>query len=127
MAVSDSKLISLRSGSTFAETDLYKAVGVSATGGAVLYSAAAGATGGAGVIGTLYGVTSTTNAGQAVEIGVGPVVKAFAAGSTAHAGNIMTWSTDDAHLVAGTTNEPYGIIVSGASGTTGRIVSVKVF
>jgi hypothetical protein len=127
MAVSDSKLISLPSGSTFAEADLYKAVGVSATGGAVLYSAALGATGGAGVVGTLYGVTSTTNAGQAVEIGVGPIVKAFVAGSTEAAGSIVTWSTDDAHLVVGTTNEPYGIIVSGSSGTTGRIVSVKVF
>ena len=127
MAVSDSKLISLRAGTTFAEADLYRAVGVSATGGAVLYSVAAGATGGKGVIGTLYGITSTTNAGQAVEIGVGPIVKAFAAGSTSHAGNIMTWSSDDAHLITATTNQPYGIIVSGASGTTGRIVSVKVF
>ena len=127
MAVSDTKIISLQSGATFAETDLYRAVGVSATGGAVLYSAAAGATGGAGVVGTLYGVTSTTNAGQAVEIGVGPVVKAFLAGSTSHAGNIMTWSSDDAHLVAATTNEPYGIILIGTSGSTGRIASVKVF
>lgn len=127
MAISDSKLISLQSGTTFAEADLYKAVGVSSTGGAVLYSVAAGATGGAGVIGTLYGITSTTNAGQAVEIGVGPIVKAFAAGSTSHGGNIMTFSSDDAHLVAATTNEPYGIIVDGSSGTTGRIVSVKVF
>ena len=69
MAVSDSKLISLQSGATFAEADLYKAVGVSSTGGAVLYSAAAGATGGAGVIGTLYGIGST-DVGTAVEIGV---------------------------------------------------------
>ncbi len=127
MAISDSKLISLPSGSTFAEADLYRAVGVSSTGGAVLYSAAAGATGGVGVVGTLYGITSTTNAGQAVEIGVGPIVKAFAAGSTAHAGNIMAFATQDAHLIAATTNEAYGIIVDGSSGTTGRIVSVKVF
>ena len=127
MAVSDSKLISLQSGTTFAEADLYKAVGVSATGGAVLYGTAAGATGGKGVIGTLYGITSTTNAGQAVEIGVGPIVKAFAAASTAHGGNIMTWATADSHLVAATTNQPYGIIVHGSSGDTGRIVSVKVF
>jgi hypothetical protein len=126
MAVSDTKLISLQAGATFAEADLYKAVGVSATGGAVLYGTAAGATGGVGVIGTLYGITSTTNAGQAVEIGVGPIVKAFAAGSTESAGGIVTWATDDAHLVARTTNEPYGVIVDGASGTTGRIVSVKV-
>ncbi len=127
MAISDTKLISLQSGTTFAEADLYRAVGVSSTGGAVLYSVAAGATGGKGVIGTLYGITSTTNAGQAVEIGVGPIVKAFAAGSTSHGGNIMTFSSDDAHLVAATTNQPYGIIVDGSSGTTGRIVSVKVF
>ena len=127
MAISDTKLISLQSGTTFAEADLYRAVGVSSTGGAVLYSVAAGATGGKGVIGTLYGITSTTNAGQAVEIGVGPIVKAFAAASTSHGGNIMTFSSDDAHLVAATTNQPYGIIVDGSSGTTGRIVSVKVF
>ena len=126
MAVSDTKLISLPAGTTFAEADLYRAVGVSATGGAVLYSVAAASTGGLAVIGTLYGVTSTTNAGQAVEIGVGPVVKAFAAGSTESAGGIVTFSTDDAHLVARTTNEPYGVIVDGASGTTGRIVSVFV-
>lgn len=126
MAISDTKLISLPAGTTFAEADLYKAVGVSATGGAVLYSVAAASTGGLGVIGTLYGVTSTTNAGQAVEIGVGPIVKAFAAASTESAGGIVTWATDDAHLVARTTNEPYGVIVAGASGAEARIVSVKV-
>ena len=38
MAISDTKLISLPAGTTFAEADLYRAVGVSATGGAVLYS-----------------------------------------------------------------------------------------
>jgi len=127
MAVSDTKLISLQSGSTFAEADLYKAVGVSATGGAVLYSAALGATGGRGVIGTLYGITSTTSAGQAVEIGVGPIVKAFTQGSTESAGSLVSWATADAHLVVATTNEPYGVIVAGSSGTTGRIVTVKVF
>jgi hypothetical protein len=124
MAFSDSKLISVPSGATFAETDLYKGVAISATGGAVLYSAAAASTDGVGCVGTLYSVTSTTVAGQAVSIGVGPVVKAFAAGSTSHAGNIMTWSTDDAHLVAATTNDPWGVVVAGASGSTGRILSV---
>ena len=124
MAFSDSKIISMPSGTTFAEASLYLGVGVSATGGAVLYSAAAGATGGAGVIGTLYSVTSTTVAGEAVSIGVGPVLKAFAAGSTSHAGNIMTFSSDDAHLVAATTNDPFGVVIAGASGTTGRILTV---
>lgn len=125
MAWDNTIKISLPAGTTFAESDLYKAVGVSSTGGAVLYDAAA-ATGGRGVIGTLYGVTSTTNAGQAVEIGVGPVVKAFAAKSTEAVGNIVTWSSEDSHLVAGTTNEPYGVVVGGSSGSTGRILSVKV-
>jgi hypothetical protein len=36
----------------------------------------------------------------------------------------MTWSTDDAHLVAATTNDPWGVVVAGASGSTGRILSV---
>lgn len=126
MAWDNTIKISLPAGTTFAESDLYKAVGVSSTGGAVLYHTAAAATGGRGVIGTLYGVTSTTNAGQAVEIGVGPVVKAFAAKSTEAVGNIVTWATQDSHLIAGTTNEPYGVVVGGSSGSTGRILSVKV-
>jgi len=124
MAFSDSKLISAPSGTTFAEADLYKGVGISATGGAVLYSAAAGATGGAGCVGTLYSVTSTTVAGEAVSIGIGPVLKAFAAGSTSHAGNIMTFATADAHLVAATTNDPFGVVLAGSSGSTGRILTI---
>jgi hypothetical protein len=124
MAFSDTKLISMPSGTTFAEASLYQGVGVSATGGAVLLSAAPASTDGVGCIGTLYSVTSSTVAGEAVSIGVGPVVKCFAAGSTSHAGNIMTWATADAHLVAATTNEPWGVVIAGSSGTTGRILTV---
>lgn len=126
MAFDDTRIISLTAGATFSSGDLYKAVGMSSTGGAVLYHNAAGATGGAGVIGTLYSFTATTSAAgsEAVSVGVGPVVKAFAAGSTASYGNLMTFATADSHLVAGTTNEPWGIIVGGASGSTGRILSV---
>ncbi len=126
MAISDSKQISLVAGATFAEADLYRAVGVDSSGHAVLYSAALGATGGKGVIGTLYSVTSTTaSAGnEAVSVGVGPIVKAFMSGSTLAAGNLVTFSSDDGHVVVATTNEPFGVILVGTSGDTGRIASV---
>lgn len=113
-------------GATFSTSDLYKAVTIDSSGHAVLYHAGAGTTGGKGVAGVLYSVTSTTSAAgsEAVTIGTGPVVKAFAAGSTLAAGNLVTWSTDDSHLVAATTNEPFGQILAGSSGSTGRIVTV---
>lgn len=126
MAREDTKIISLENGATFAESDLHKAVGISSTGGAVLYHNAAASTGGRGVIGTLHSVTSTTGGAgtESVQIAVGPVVRAFAAGSTASYGNIVTWSTDDSHLVAATTNEPWGVVIGGSSGSTGRILTV---
>jgi len=126
MAFEDTQIIGLVAGTTFAETDLHKAVGISSTGGAVLYHTAAGATGGRGAIGTLHSVTATTNGAgsESVQVAVGPVVKAFAAESTASFGNLVTWSTEDSHLIGGTTNEPYGIIIGGSSGSTGRILTV---
>jgi plastocyanin len=129
MAISDSKQFSLVAGATFAEADLYRAVGVDSSGHAVLYNAAAGATGGQGVVGTLYSVTSTTGSAgnEAVTIGDGPLVKAFMAGSTVSAGDLVTFSTDDGHCVVATTNPPYGVVTVGSSGTTGRIFTVKKF
>lgn len=128
MAFDRTEIISLPAGTTFAESDLYKGVGVSSTGGAVLYHTAAASTGGRGVIGTLYSVTATTNDdGEPVKVAVGPVVKAFAAESTSSYGNMMTWSTDDSHLVAATTNEPFGVVIGGSSGSTGRILTVAKF
>ena len=129
MAISDSKLISLVAGATFAEADLYRAVGVDSSGNAVLYNDALGATGGVGVIGTLYSVTSTTaSAGnEAVSIGVGPVLKAFMSGSTLAAGNIITFATQDGHVIVAATNEAFGVISVGSSGDTGRIASVIRF
>ncbi len=129
MAISDSRQFSMIAGATFAEGSLYQAVGVDSSGHAVLYSAALGATGGQGVVGTLYSVTSTTaSAGnEAVTIGDGPLVKAFMAGSTVAAGNLVTFSSDDAHCVVATTNPPYGIVVVGSSGDTGRIFTLKKF
>ena len=129
MAISDSRQFSMIAGATFAEASLYQAVGVDSSGHAVLYGAALAATGGQGVVGTLYSVTSTTaSAGnEAVTIGDGPLVKVFMAGSTVAAGNLVTFSTDDGHGVVATTNPPYGIVIVGASGDTGRIFTVKKF
>ena len=117
---------SVTAGATFSSGDLYKAVGVNSSGDAVLYHNAAGTTDGAPIAGTLYSFTATTSAAgsESVVIGHGPVVKAFAAGSTEAPGSIVTWSTDDSNLVIATTNEPYGTILRGSSGSTGRIVWV---
>ncbi len=128
MAVKDTKIISLTAGATFADADKFKAVGVDSSGNVVLYHAALAATGGKGAIGTLDSVTSTTGSAgnQAVGVQVGPLVQLFMSGSTLAAGNLITVSTDDSHGVVATTNEPFGIVVNGASGTTGRIFTVKI-
>lgn len=113
-------------GATFSTSDLYKGVTIDSSGNAVLYHNGAGTTGGKGVVGTLYSVTSTTDSAgsEAVTLAHGPVVKGFMSGSTLAAGDLVTFSTDDSHLVAATTNEPFGQILAGSSGSTGRIVSV---
>ena len=128
MAVKDTKIISITAGSTFADADKFKAVGIDSSGNAVLYHTAAGATGGAGFIGTLDSVTSTTGSAgsQAVGVQTGPLVQMFMAGSTEAAGSIVTVSTDDSHGVIATTNEPVGVVVVGTSGTTGRIFTVRI-
>ena len=126
MAAKDTKIISLTAGTTFADADKFKAVGINSSGDAVLSHIAAGATGGKGVIGPLDSVTSTTaSAGsQAVGVQTGPIVQVFMSGSTLSQGDIITCSTDDSHGVVGSTNEPFGVVVVGTSGTTGRIFSV---
>ncbi len=128
MAVKDTKIISVTAGSTFADADKFKAVGIDSSGNAVLYHTAVGATGGAGFIGTLDSVTSTTGSAgsQAVGVQTGPLVQMFMAGSTEAAGSIITVSTDDSHGVIATTNEPVGVVMVGTSGTTGRIFTVRI-
>ena len=126
MAVKDTKIISITAGATFADADKFKAVGIDSSGNAVLYHNALGATGGKGVVGTLDSVTSTTGSAgsQAVGVQTGPVVKVFMSGSTLAQGDIITFSTDDSHGIVGSTNEPFGVVVVGTSGTTGRIFRV---
>jgi hypothetical protein len=123
MAVSDSKFISVVAGTTFAESDLYKGITLDSSGHAVLPNTTD--TSGT-VIGTLYGVTSTTNGAgsQAVEVGVGPVVKVNMAASTLAAGGLVAWSTAGQGIVATTDSANWGIIQYGSSGAAGRIVTV---
>jgi len=128
MAASNPIKFSLTAGATFSSGDLYKAVGVNSSGDAVLYHNAAGTTGGRGVIGTLYSFTATTGGAgsEAVTIASAnsPTIKAFAAESTLAAGGLASFSTDDSHLVAATTNDYSFVIVSGSSGSTGRILEI---
>lgn len=118
----------LVAGATFSTSDVYKAVTLNSSGDVVLYHNGSGTTGGFGVIGTLYGETATTSAAGAEAVSVAsinsPSVKAFAAGSTLAAGGLATFSTVDSHLVAATTNDNKFMILSGSSGSTGRILTI---
>lgn len=130
MAWDQTAKVSLTAGSTFSTGDLYKGVSVGTDGNAILVGSAtgAGSTGGNRLVGTLYSATATTSTDDnAVLVGVGPVVKVFMAGSTLKAGDSITFSTGDSHGVAATTNDAFGIIIDGSSGSTGRIVSVLRF
>jgi hypothetical protein len=108
MAISDAKQISITAGTTFAEAALYSGVTLDSSGNAVLPNTTD--TSGT-IIGTLYGVTSTTNSNgsQAVPVGYGPIVKVQMAASTLAAGDLAV---------------AWGIIYSGSSGAAGRVVSV---
>lgn len=123
MAVSDSKLISVVAGATFAESDLYKGVVLNSSGHATLPDTTDTTD---QIIGTLYGVTSTTSAAgsQAVEVGVGPVVKVNMAASTLSAGDTVGFSTAGQGIAPTTDSEVFGQIQYGSSGSAGRIVSV---
>lgn len=128
MAASNPVRFSLTAGATFSSGDLYKGVTVDSSGHAVLLHNG-GSTGGSGVVGSLYSFTATTSGAgvEAVQIGSAnsPTFKAFAAGSTLAAGDIAAFSTADSHLAAPTTNrDNLFVIVSGSSGSTGRIVEI---
>jgi len=123
MAVSDSKLISVVAGTTFAEAALYTGVVLNTSGHAVV-PATTDVTG--LVIGTLYGVTSTTGSAgvQAVEVGVGPVLKVQMAASTLSAGNTVGFSTAGLGIAPTTDAATFGVIQVGSSGGAGRIATV---
>jgi hypothetical protein len=112
----------LIAGATFSTNDLYKGVTVNSSGHAVVDTGSTATL----PVGTLYSVTATTNGNgvEAVSIGWGPIVKMRLAGSTASVGNTIALSTAGLGIAPTTDAHLFGFIVSGSSGTTGRIVSV---
>lgn len=123
MAASDSKQISVVAGTTFASTALYTGVTLNSSGHAVIPNTT-DVTG--RIIGTLYGVTSTTNGAgsQAVEIGIGPKLKVQMAASTQAAGDTVGFSTLGLGIVPTTDAPTYGMIQQGSSGAAGRVFTV---
>ena len=122
MAYDNTIKFDMIAGATFSTADLYKGVLVDSSGHAVVTQASTNVL----AVGTLYSVTATTaGAGvEAVSVGWGPIVKVRLAASTAAAGNTVGFSTDALGVAPSTDIHLFGYIVSGSSGTTGRVVSV---
>lgn len=114
---------SMVAGATFSTSDLYKGIVVDSSGHAVLTNTTDVSN---LVVGTLYSVTATTaGAGvEAVTIGYGPVVKVNMAGSTRAAGQTIGFSTAGLGIAPTTDADAWGVILSGSSGSAGRIASV---
>lgn len=115
--------VSITAGATFANTDLFKFIGVNSSGHAVI----GGTTASGLILGTLMSVTGTT-AGAGVEVvsvglllGVG---KVFMAGSTRTVGDTVAASSDGFGIAPTTDQAALGVIRQGSSGTTGRIAEV---
>lgn len=125
MAYSESPtVISMVAGATFSTADLYKGLVVNSSG----YVTLPDTTGDVTVIGTLYGVTSTTASTgvQAVPVATAGVVKVQMAASTLAAGGIVAFSTAGLGIAPTTDAYRFGIIVNGSSGAAGRVHSVQV-
>jgi len=123
MAFSDSQpKVSLIAGATFASSDLYKFVSVDGSGHAVV-----GPTTASGAVGTLLSVTATTGGAGSEVVAVGQLAgigKVRMAGSTLSAGYTIAGSSNGLGIAPTTDQAAIGTIVSGSSGTTGRIASV---
>ncbi len=124
MSISEAQpSVSLIAGATFTNADLYKFIAVNSSGHAVI-----GPTTAAGnVVGVLLSETGTTSAAgsEPVRIGLlsgkGPVRMA---GSTLAAGGTVAASSNGLGIAPSTDQAQLGIIVSGSSGSTGRVVTV---
>lgn len=115
-------IVSFVAGSTFAETDLYKGLVHDGSGVVVPNT-----TGNILAIGTLYGRTSTTSTDtEPVPVAISGVVKLQMAGSTLAAGDFVSVSTDGFGIAPSTDGYVFGRIVSGSSGSTGRVHSVLI-
>lgn len=113
----------LIAGTTFAKTDLYKFVFVSASGQAVVTST----TSASNAVGTLHSVTNSTAGAGTESVAVYPLVgkgPLRLVSSTAHAGNTVAPSSAGYGIAPSTDGSQVGIIVSGTSGAAGRIATV---
>lgn len=124
MAYSESQPhVSLIAESTFASSDLYKFVEMSANGRVQIVAS----TGIGNVVGTLLSQTYSTSTGanEAVTVGLlQGIGKVYMAGSTLAAGGAVSASSLGFGIAPTTNSQQLGIIVDGSSGSTGRIHSV---
>jgi len=125
MAFSESAVIVSRvAATTFSSTSLYKFVVLDGNGNVI----APNTTGNVLPFGVLYGRTTTTSTGaQAVPVAIGGIAKVQMAASTAAAGNFVGSDTGGLGIAPTTDAYTAGQIVSGSSGSAGRIVSVNLF
>lgn len=123
MAVSQAQpQFSLTAGATFANTDLYKFLQVNSSGHAVISDS----TNSAGVVGTLLEPTYSTSGAGTEAVTVGALVgkgKVRMGGSTSHQGNTIAASSAGFGIAPSTDGLQLGIIVSGSSGSTGRVAT----
>ena len=114
---------SLVAGATFANTDLGKFVAVNSSGHAVI-----GPTTAAGnLVGTLDSITATTGGAGSQPVDILPFVgksPVYMAGSTLSAGDLVAASSDGVGIAPTTNSAALCVIVTGSSGTTGRLVTV---
>ena len=131
MAFSETaNIVSRPAATTFSTSDRYKFVVVNASTSAgvvghVLLPNTSGPT--FLPFGVLYGITSTTDVGQAVPIAIGGIAKVQMAANTLSAGDYVASSTVGLGIAPSSVAYTAGQIVSGSSGTTGRIHSVNLF
>lgn len=116
-------VISMVAGATFSTADLYKLVSMTASGEAIISTSSD-----TFALGSLYGRTSTTSSTgvQAVPVAIAGVVKVQLAASTKAAGGWIAGSSDGRGVAPTSELQPFGIIIDGASGGAGRVVSVLV-
>lgn len=115
------QLVSIKAGTTFPSTALYKFVILDTDGNAIDPNT----TGNVLPFGVLYGVTKTTSTdSEAVPVAYGGVVKVQANASTLSVGNYVACSTDGYAIAPTTDGYVFGICIEGSSGAAGRILTV---
>ena len=117
-------IISMVAGATFSTNDIFKLVHANTAGQAIIATSSDTM-----AIGSLYGSTPSTagtTASQSVPVAVGGVVKVQLVSSTKAAPNWIAGSSLGFGIAPTSELQPFGQIVSGASGGAGRVVSVLV-